>query len=171
MCRVLATPHMTACKANAKFIPCRAMRQAFLAAIGAGFAHSESCRNARSAHSCRKLSGRRVGRRSTGSRSACDSGTCRPNELYNALRARCVTEDVQPRCSKGAHRYGKGLPSPRTRYDVVIGQALRGIRHKALDPPHARATSATDPSDATSNRWRIPVPQACLRDVSSSDIA
>ena len=36
MCRVLATPHMTACKANAKFIPCRALRQAFLAAIGAG---------------------------------------------------------------------------------------------------------------------------------------
>ena len=37
MCRVLATSDMTACKADAKFIPCRTLRQAFLAAIGARF--------------------------------------------------------------------------------------------------------------------------------------
>ena len=37
VCRVLATPDVTARKANAKFIPGRALRQAFLAAIGAGF--------------------------------------------------------------------------------------------------------------------------------------
>ena len=36
VCRVLATPDVTARKANAKFIPGRALRQAFLAAIGAG---------------------------------------------------------------------------------------------------------------------------------------
>ena len=36
MCRVLATSDMTARKTDAKFIPCRAQRQAFLAAIGAG---------------------------------------------------------------------------------------------------------------------------------------
>jgi len=37
VCRVLATSNVTAHKANAKFIPCRALRQAFLAAVGAGF--------------------------------------------------------------------------------------------------------------------------------------
>ena len=36
MCRVLATPDMTAGKADAQFIPRRTLCQAFLAAIGAG---------------------------------------------------------------------------------------------------------------------------------------
>jgi len=42
VCRVLAATHMTACKADAQFIPCRTLRQAFLAAIGAGF-HFLNC--------------------------------------------------------------------------------------------------------------------------------
>ena len=35
VCRVFATSDMSACKADAKFIPRRALCQAFLAAIGA----------------------------------------------------------------------------------------------------------------------------------------